>query len=240
MNKVFTTLLAGSLLAGLACAGHANTVLTATFAEDDGQPFAINYTESSPGIYTLSGSLGETITFSGPWAGVPGPLNTAISTTLTFSATVTEPSTADILVPIDTLTATFSTVSDPGFLTITAGSPPNPGSAGELTVLGTGASSLSNNANSNNVLFTSSPPVIDTSSFIVPTETVSFSFTLSQAATFAPFPNGFLETGFSALITGDLAVQVPTPPTSTPEPGSVAFVVGALVSSAALLRRRRK
>jgi hypothetical protein len=244
MNKVFSTLLAGSLLAGLACAGHTATLLQATFAQNGTQAFDLHYTQSGS-TYTLSGIVPETITFSGPYTTIGGkivPADTPIATLLHFTATDTLPGKQSTGTDLDTLSANFvgttGTLNGVSVLGLTAGPPPTIGNAGILSAGGKSGSVQSNNQvlPANNLLFTSS--AIDTSPFDVSSETVTFALTLNSTASYPGFPGPtHLAPGFSALVTGDLAVQ--TAATTTPEPGSVALAMGALVSFAAFRRRRK-
>jgi hypothetical protein len=257
MNKLYTTLLAGSLLVGVAAASNA-AAISYNFFETDSVPTPFAYTYSGTGTtYDFSGFTTETdILFGSSIGSVVG--NVPYSATLSVFFVTSEGSFPGDLTPIDTLVATFK--ANPGgpfptntnILTLTAGTTGTPGEGGTLNApdgFTSGAFFGSNPptppingqpipTEPDNVVYTSA--LFSTAGFI--NQSYSFTLTLPPGSSFSystsgpplfssqlnPFPN--------SSITGGGVLTA----TTTPEPGSVALAVGALVSFGALRLRRRK
>jgi hypothetical protein len=251
MNKVFSTLLAGTMLLGSACASNAVTFAILS-TSNTGYPFT--YTQSGTGG-TLTGTDPDaSVTFTNLLGGATVP---GVSTLTTYAATLTVSETDSTAVtagafPIDGLSLTYTAVGGPlagdVLLKITAG----------IDTLGQGAMdtqggvfSVPNNqpvatlAGGNDSHSFTAPEFVQFTSGVIDTagiteEGYSLSLTaqslLSYTGTF-PGPQYLASNNF--LIGGQLTA-VPAPPT-TPEPGALGLAVGALVSLTALsLRRRRK
>jgi hypothetical protein len=252
MNKLYTTLIAGSLLVGMAVAGNAAT-FSYNFLETDGIPLSYSYSQVSGNTYALTGSTSNiAILFAGPATYENGITElTPYSATLTISAveTLGDGGTPNSQEKLDSLTATFSNINGVAgnFFTVTAGT----GTAGQAGVLSAQAGTSSGGfAGSttvappgtapDNVMFASN--VVDTSDFSF--DSYSFTITLAPGDVFTYTPRPAPSTvddldPFTASLTGGGSSTIPTPPT-TPEPGSIGLAVGALVSFSMLRLRRRK
>jgi len=257
MNKLYTTLLAGLLLVGVACAGNAAT-FSFNFFETDAIPAAYSYSNGGSGTnYTLSGSTSEiNIVFAGSGftsadLGFGLLPSTKYSAILTVSATESEGSANHSTEPLDSLTATFSHINGTAAtFTVTAGTPPFTGaSAGNAGVL-SGQNSLSSGgfAGSNvsgtapdNVHF-GGTAILNPPLSLFTLQNYSFTLTLPAGTNFTytnrPFPSLVSDLGdFTTSLTGG---GVATFPGTTPEPGTLALAVSGLVSFSALRLRRRK
>ncbi len=252
MNKLYTTLLAGSLLVGVAGAGSAAT-FSFNFFETDGIPTAFTYAQVSGNTYSLTGTTPETsIIFSGPAAGAYA--NTPFQANLSVSIVESQGDafSAHQQELVDSVTYTFTGTSGiftGKTFTVTAGDGiPGGGTAGILSAAigaSTGGIAGSNVLNSgvpstsvpDNVMFSSS--AFSTTGWTF--QNYSLTLTLPTGSAFSYTPQGlFLPNNLDPFIASLTGGGVATTPTSTPEPGSMALAVGALVSFGALRTRRRK
>jgi uncharacterized protein (TIGR03382 family) len=250
MNKLHTTLLAGSLLVGVAGASNAAT-FSYNFLETDSIPIAYSYTGSGTN-YTFTGSTSETaLIFAGNANLGSLSAGTPYSTTLSVSFTTSQgtagfPTTGQEL--IDSVTATFTAnntangaTAGETLLQVTAGT--GFADAGILSAAagastGGFAGSNTSGTSPNNVAFTSAG--FSTADWIF--QSYSFTVTLPATTSFSYTPISFPPpvsqlNAFTASLTGGGSA---TTPNTTPEPGAVALAMGALVSFGALRLRRRK
>jgi hypothetical protein len=249
MNKLYTTLLAGSLLASLASAGQAAT-FAFSFSETDGHPNAFTYSLVSGTDYALLGATTDgTISFSGAYAGSPAN-GVNYAATITVSATE---SLGDIPATkseefLDSLKITFTGASGGPFagmtlLQITAGSPT--GHAGILQAQdGTGSGGFSGSnatppgtSQPNNVAFTSS--VISTTGWNYESYAAGLDLPPGDLFSYTPRPFPSSVSDLNPFIAQIVVNGSANTPVTTPEPGSRALAVGALVSVSALRRRRK-
>jgi len=252
MNKLYTSLLAGSLLVGVAGAGSAAT-FSFNFFETAPIPNAFTYAHVSGTTYALTGVTPDTeIIFSGPavgpFAGVP------FFATLSMSIVESQGDSFNAFQQelVDSVAYTFTGTSGAfagKTFTVTAGDGgASTGTAGILSAANgasTGGVAGSNVVNAgvpsslfpNDVMFTSTAFATTGWTF----QNYSLTLTLPTSTSFSytpgvfPAPNNL--NPFIAAITGG---GVATTPTTTPEPGAVALAVGALVSFGGLRIRRRK
>jgi hypothetical protein len=254
MNKVYTTLLAGSLLVGVAGASDAAT-FSYNFFESDGIPLAYNYAHVSGTTYALTGSTSEIdLVFAG---NTPlGALSVGTHYSVTLSVSLVE-SSGDLANPlqqqtIDSITETFVGNAGPfagmTLLKLTAGSPPIPDRAG---VLNAPNGQNTGGFNGSNTAATFGAPVFGTVDNVVYTSdffsTAGWTFqgysdaiqlAPGKSFSYTPRPGLFQPDDldpFTASLQG--GGQATTP---VPEPGSIALATGGLISFMALRLRRRK
>jgi hypothetical protein len=260
MNKIYTTLLAGSLLVGVAAASNAGT-FTFQFGETDNTPSVFSYTSIAPGstVSMLTGSTTEGyVLFSGD---VPTPT----PVTPPGPATAFVPLAAKIILTVRDSQG-FPANTGGGFVDsvdlkfLSEGVGPEPAAntlllevkAGSTnpSMTGTGGTLLADNTDNtgsisgstgNNVTFISfNSNYLNFSGFSNDGYTIGLNLpgtnTFSYLPT-TPFTPPYYLQPFMANIAG---LGHGTPPPTTPEPGSVALAVGVLVSFGGLRLRRRK
>jgi hypothetical protein len=251
MNKVYTTLLAGSLLVGVAEANAAT--FSYNFLEAPTIPLAYTYAQVSGTTYALTGSTNQINLVFGGNANL-GPLSTGTIYPVTLSVSLVE-STGDTAQAfqqeaIDRLTETFVANSGPyagkTLLKLTAGDIA-PAAAGLLNAPqgnNTGSFNGSNtaatlghpsSASPDNVVYTSD--LFSTTGWTYQGYSDAIQLAPNVGFNYSPgliFDN--LDPFTASLQGGGQAVA----PSAVPEPGAVALAIGGLLSLSALRPRRRK
>jgi hypothetical protein len=264
MNKVFSSLFAGALLAA--------TLGTAQAAQ------VADFTTTSPGgvgPYTWSGGMNGALTgtasgkfefdslLGGPIGGYSPVAGFDYIATVTITITSSGGSSDDTNTPADSEdikfvgTAADGTLNGVTLFEATSGQATNAGApagqAGDFTITANQNSADFKPSNDGNT-FNSAPYIKFFSSVINTEETgspatglsqedISLSLTADNLATYSPTGNPLIDTldANTFSLSGNFGAKLPpVPPPTTPEPGTVTLALVSMVSLGALRLRRRK
>jgi len=263
MNKFFSTLLAGSLLASMACAAQAAVVPVADFTTST---FSYSYSGGMNG--TLTGTASGIFHFDNLLGGIKSPFTPAqINTTSGYAVNITITahdslgSTNDNDNPLDDSTIIVKGTGSLAGVTlfeVTTGTATNgaalAGQGGSLNIVGPvggpgtpGGSTSGSVVASNDGLSFTTPPFVEYFSSVLNTlegsglseENASLALTANTTATYSATGNPLVDTldPNTFFIGGNFGANVPT---TTPEPGAITLGLVTLASCGVLRLRRRK
>jgi hypothetical protein len=264
MNKIFSTLLAGSLLATAFGAAQAAVMPVADFTTST---FSYSYSGGANG--TLTGTASGIFHFDSLLGGAIGGYNPIVGDSYNVNITITANDSLgsgnDEANPLDNLdvkvVGTSGAFNGVTLFEVTTGTATNgsaiAGQGGSLNIVGPEvppASDLGSTSGSivasNDGLSFGTPPYVKYSSSVINTletggpgglteENASLALTSNAPASYSTTANPFVDTlnANTFFIAGNFAANVPA---TTPEPGAVALGLVSLASCGVLRLRRRK